>query len=595
MADLNIFRDVFDGYAINGCIGDPTGKTAYAYLRVSSSMQAEEGRSGLPRQIQNIHLAAKENGYKIAWDCVYADDDSGFQFDSRPQLTRLRQEYRSPNRKANAVVIENIDRLSRNSDWHQGFLLDEMRKHHLDVVFWKTFNSRIERAVMGAIAQDGMEQEIQRMVEGNLLKAKSGRVTAKTPAYGYKLVDSNGRPDNARKDTHYAIEPEEALVVRYIFERIGRDGVSTCHIANELEQRCPPPKRMSHWEPSLLSKMIHNPVYKGEFASHRVFEEKIWVESGSPGLNPSGRYVIRRRFRPPEEWIMVSVPAIVERELWDMANRMLDKNAHMGRRNAHEPYLLTGVVRCATCGYSYTASRRELHKRGKTYVNRYYRCSSRATRVKARSEEINCNQGQVSCHYLDDSLWGVLCEILLDPSILLGVLDRHYQGDTNEQLTRQVRYLEDAIRSKSSEDEKLYRAYQAEVFDADEFRERRMELKQAKEKLILELAKVSQQTLSEAQYLEKRQSIIATCQRAQQSGVDLNAPFEVRQRTVKTVVDRVVLNVNQGLFRIEGVVNGTFPIQYPPGRGPGSGKGGGKAGKPISENGEIESNPVGMG
>ena len=114
--------------------------------------QAEQGRSGLPRQITHVHEVAGKHGLKIPRDFIFADDDSGFDFASRPELSRLRQEYRSSERRANAVVIEALDRLSRNADWHQGYLLDEMKQCGVTVVFWKPFASRIERAVMGAVA-----------------------------------------------------------------------------------------------------------------------------------------------------------------------------------------------------------------------------------------------------------------------------------------------------------------------------------------------------------------------------------------------------------------------------------------------------------
>ncbi len=89
--------------------------------------------------------------------------------------------------------IEYLDRLSRNVDWHQGFLLDEMKEYHLQVVSRKDFSSRIERAVIGAISQECMEQAKQRMAEENIYKAKDNRVTARVPAFGYLLVDRNGQ------------------------------------------------------------------------------------------------------------------------------------------------------------------------------------------------------------------------------------------------------------------------------------------------------------------------------------------------------------------------------------------------------------------
>ena len=39
-----------------------------------------------------------------------------------------------------------------------------------------------------------------------------------------------------------------------------------------------------------------------------------------------------------------------------------------------------------------------------------------------------------------------------------------------------------------------------------------------------------------------------------------DASFEDRQRIIKLVVDRVVLNVNEGWCRIEGAVGGLYPV-----------------------------------
>src|SRR6266545_5411394 len=98
MANPKFFKDEFDKLATNGSIGDPNGELSYALLRVSSSGQAEEGRTGLPRQIMNIHEAAVKNGLRIPWEFVFADDHTGFEFEDRPELNRLFGELRSHKR-----------------------------------------------------------------------------------------------------------------------------------------------------------------------------------------------------------------------------------------------------------------------------------------------------------------------------------------------------------------------------------------------------------------------------------------------------------------------------------------------------------------
>lgn len=87
--------------------------------------QAEEGRSGLPRQLEHVHEVAQAKSYRVAWDMVFADDDSGFEYEQRPQLTALRNDYKTSKRRANVVIMEHLDRLSRNAEWHQGLLLSQ--------------------------------------------------------------------------------------------------------------------------------------------------------------------------------------------------------------------------------------------------------------------------------------------------------------------------------------------------------------------------------------------------------------------------------------------------------------------------------------
>ncbi len=559
MATADFFKEVFDALATDGYIGNPQGKLAYCYLRVSSAGQAEEGRSGLPRQIMHVHEAASQYGLKIPWELVFADDHTGFEFKDRPELGRLRSEYRKTNRQAHAVVMEYLDRLSRNADWHQGFLLEEMRQYGVEVVFWKAFASRIERAVMGAISQEGMEQAKQRMAEGNIYKAKDGRVTARVAAYGYRLVDSEGREgERAKKDSHYAIEPEEAEVIRLIYTKVGVEGWSTRKLAAYLEDRFPPPKNSAHWEATLITLLLRKPLYKGEFIAHRHYEAK--VPSTMTGPDEPVRLVKRKIQRPPEEWIRVSVPAIVSPELWDMANQMLAKNAQTGRRNAKRPYLLTGLIRCASCGYSYTGGRRSDRQNGKVYEYSIYRCSSRSQRLPQISQKIACPQGETRCHFVDDAVWSAVCRVLLEPEILIQALERNFAGGENAHLREEIAFLERQVKERNNEDEKLYRAYQADVFDEHEYAARRRLLKESRQKLLAEIEQLRSQVITEAQLEERKRMVREMAASAPRAKLIKDASFEDRQRIIKLVVDRVVLNVNEGWCRIEGAVGGLYPV-----------------------------------
>jgi len=145
MKNLDALSNILKQLAPNNVLGDAHGIPAAAYIRVSSEEQAKEGRDGLPRQIQHISEIAAQKGYRIDLADIYADDDSGFEYEYRFALNRLRRDYLQG--RFSAVVMEHLDRLSRTG-WHQGLLLHEMKKAKLVPVFWKEFSSEIERAVI---------------------------------------------------------------------------------------------------------------------------------------------------------------------------------------------------------------------------------------------------------------------------------------------------------------------------------------------------------------------------------------------------------------------------------------------------------------
>jgi len=426
------------------------------------------------------------------------------------------------------------------------------------VVFWKEFSSRIERAVMGAVAQDGMEQAKQRMLEGNLHKARSGRVTAKTRAYGYKFVDSLGREGpSAKKDTHYAILEAEAEVVRYIYRKI-LDGYPLRRIAVMLEGQYPPPKRFKHWEPKMVANIAKKRLYKGEFIAHRMMEIRVPVKSASNSLTDVAEKIVTRRVqRPPDEWIIVPVPAIVSEEDWDKVNEILAKNR--GRRKAEHPFLLTGLVSCFTCGSQYIGRRRERRgKNNKEYAITYYRCSGRASRAPSIREEIGCDQKQISTRILDQAVWAVVYEVLVSPKIMINALEQEYGNEENTGIREQINFLEKQIKKIKLEDEKMYKAYLAEAFDEIEYAEHRRELKKRQQKLEEEARSLQERIMSPEEFEERKREIYIICQNAAKSGLAFDAPFEIQKQVINTIVDKITLNANEGWFELEGVIQGQY-------------------------------------
>jgi site-specific DNA recombinase len=553
----NLERE-FKRIADQGVIGDPRGEPAYGYLRVSSRGQAEEGRSGLPRQLENIAGKAALEGLAIAWDMIYCDDHTGFTFEDRPALNKLLEEVKAKPR-AHKLVMEYPDRMSRDHTWRYGYLREQFQKAGVEYEYWDGYGSEIERSVMGTISEQGMRKELERMYYGTLKKAHSGRITAKTPAYGFEFEDSDGRSradpeSNWRKDTHYAILEEEADVMRFMYHQLAYEGSTMLWLANYLnDRRITPPKSTDRWEQTLISKMVKNPVYKGQFVAHRWYYEKVWSERS--------QCMTTRKFeRPKEEWIIVPVPPIVDEKTWELAQQAIQKNRTKSTRNTRYDFLLVNLLTCAECGYAFCAQTRKVRPQKKTYLCPTYRCTGKNNQLHVVKERVACTQSQISAKILDPLVWQAIMDLLTTPDLLTQAMDEYYADTGMELIHSQMEFIGQQIQQREAEDEKLYRAYMKGAFDEEEFAARRREVKIAMQTLQGEREALAAQIMSQEEFNQRRRMVTDFVEEMRCNLCSVDVPFEVKRRIVKMIVDGIELNVNERWFRIKGVLKGTFSL-----------------------------------
>ena len=159
---------------------------------------------------------------------------------------------------------------------------------------------------------------------------------------------------------------------------------------------------------------------------------------------------------------------------------------------------------------------------------------------------------------LDHSIWYVIYEVLLNPQILLDALETEFNSEQNEQVRNQVDFLNGQVRELKREDEQLYKAYLADAFDEDEYAAQRSHITNQLRTLHAEIERMEEGLIRPEQYEERKQEILAICQSAKTSGLAFDTPFEIRQRIIRTIVDKITLNANEGWFELEGVINGQY-------------------------------------
>jgi hypothetical protein len=138
-------------------------------------------------------------------------------------------------------------------------------------------------------------------------------------------------------------------------------------------------------------------------------------------------YKGRWMFRNQADWIAVSVPAIVSRELFDtVQERLRTHNARYCQPVTR--YLLSGLVQCGVCGSACSSSRR-YHKvtlpSGKVslYHNSCYRCNRQARSFYHEpSQREQCTNSRIATHILEGRVFELISETMTDPRALRGCM-----------------------------------------------------------------------------------------------------------------------------------------------------------------------------
>src|SRR5579859_3823442 len=173
---------------------------------------------------------------------------------------------------------------------------------------------------------------------------------------------------------------------------------------------------------------------------------------------------------PPEAWIMLPVPAIVSREVFDVAQTRLDQNKQRARRNttAHD-YLLRSLVSCGGC--QLTCSGREVSP-GYPYSV----CAGRSNTLRRAAGE-RWYARYIPAQALDEVVWQDLCQVLREPVLLTHALLRAQGGAWLPQpLQAQRKTVQQALTQLGRQQARLLEVYLAEVIGRDEFERKRHEL-----------------------------------------------------------------------------------------------------------------------
>ena len=338
-------------------------RTAVAYARYSSAGQRDVS---IEQQLADIRAFAKREGYTIVHE--YADHArSGFK------NTSARTAFQSMIAAAgegsyDTIIAWKVDRFGRNRE-DSAIYKGKLRRYGVRVIYAM---EPIPEGSAGVLLEGMLEATAEwysRQLSENVTRGMTDNANKclynGTRVYGYS-VNSFHR---------YSINPEEAAVVRNIFE-LYIAGYSSAMIAKDLNSRGLLTPRGYHWSAQGILRIISNERYTGVY---------IWAGVRIPG----------------------GIPAIISVSDFEEAQRMKKKTTRHVEQGVTD-YLLSGKAFCGKCGASFVGDS-GTSKTGKRHY--YYSCINRKHRK-------SCDKKSVSKDALEDTVISfVLDHVLSDDQI----------------------------------------------------------------------------------------------------------------------------------------------------------------------------------
>ncbi|MBU2703466.1 DNA invertase Pin-like site-specific DNA recombinase [Sporomusaceae bacterium BoRhaA] len=353
---------------------------AALYVRVSTDEQARTGYS-LGDQIRRCRERFISMELKNIKE--YIDDGYSGEFLERPALQRLRNDL--ANHSVSHVLVYDPDRLSRNLT-NQLILADEIEKSGCQLLFVTgdydaSPEGRLFFSMRGAIAAFEKAKIRERTMRGKRAKALSGKPLFGRPPYGYSCDYETGQ---------YIIIPEEANTIREIFHCYASNLYGVRTLAAYLEASHFFNRNGKPFSVSFLHRLLANELYAGTKWAMTTYQKTIAQHK---------RQTIKR---DKSEWIAIPVPPIIDREIWHKTVELRKQKKILSQRNKKHEYLLSGIIKCADCGYAMQGV--TFHSRNNKYYH-YYVCTAYINRL------ICHNKKCIPVLELDDAVWKIILNI----------------------------------------------------------------------------------------------------------------------------------------------------------------------------------------
>lgn len=510
------------------------------YARVSTLAQTDN--TSVQKQVEMCKERAFEMGYFDSNIRLYIDEGrSGEDIDTRPELTKLREDV--ANGLISRVICVHPDRLSRDLT-DKLIVCREFEKNGAILSFTDTeFKNSPEGMlffnIISAIASYELSLIKKRTIRGRLEKVKKDKqiMPMRTAPFGYDKA-SKGKLSINKTEKEYV----QMIYEWYVYERL-----TMREIGERLYKLGVKPKRgeSSNWSASSIRRVLTNEIYIGKYYYNRRETKKVRGELTKSG-NPKKTYT----FRPEEDWLDIDVDAIIDKQLWELAQQQRqknDKNKHVGNKKFE--YLLKSIIKCGHCGRMYQATTNTggiINKEtGERQRYRCYRCPNKNPK-KYGPEVKKCDVPTVRAELLEDFIWNQVIEMITNPEDFLKKINGQ-KNDSIEDVQDKVELFYKELKKKESALEKVELAlFETDSdYDINRYKNYAENYKREIDGLKVEIEKYEQQIKAyrvEELSNEQIYNMVKRLKERLNSKSELD--FEIKRNIIEMMFDEIIIKFN---------------------------------------------------
>ena len=418
---------------------------AITYVRVSTEEQAERGFS-IQAQKEECSKKAIELGCDKSNIIEFADEGISGSILERQALMSALNMLRNDN-EIKYIICLDSSRLSRSVS-HQLIIVDEIKKSGAQLIFIKasyedTPEGRFQLTVMSAVDEYERARLRFRSELGKRAKANNKILTHSPGLYGYDY----------HKDTDLlSINEEESKNVKLMYSWAITEEIGPNAIAQRLNELGIPTKKDKLWQKTTVKRILNNTAYKGTLYIRRYDTTDVKLNKYKEAADKA-----KRKERPREEWIGISVPSIIDGDTWNRAQELMTNARRKWRSYSKAEYLLSALCRCGLCGS--TMHGNLISSRNKK--RRYYVCTARSPGIVGMDK---CELSFTSADSLELIVWEKVVSWLRNPDELEKEIKSSLPDDLEEKEKR-LKELEADIGNLIKEKERVATMFQKSLID----------------------------------------------------------------------------------------------------------------------------------